>query len=490
MSHTIDRVLLLSLIIRLDYTTACSPWSVNSDSKKHNPTTLSAPTSAAHRTAGTLGLRRPLTAAAMTGASWLIDSKRIASKIKNVSGSVDLSKQKWRSNPTKECPRCSHIIDNSDVVHQWPGLPKGVKFDPSDQELLWHLLAKHDELGAESHPFIDEFIPTVDEADGICYTHPQKLPGVKQDGSVSHFFHRTFKAYNTGTRKRRKINTGNADVRWHKTGKTKPVIVNGKHLGCKKIMVLYVSTEKGEKPKKTNWVMHQYHLGTGEDEKNGEYVVSKLFFQQQFKLEETNAEELTNIDALETIVAEADLPDLPEPIPEEDDDEHISSISNQEVLHNNEYNADQGNENNTYQENGNCEINMEEKAAEENATYPSSEKPENGDNPSSQDPNLWEGDSQFLLDSQQLAENLAICDEFLQSQTSCGDGDEPGVIKPRLAVYAQLPVEDLKKDLEEYKDLGPSDDVATPELENAAEFRLSQIEFSQDSFTAWVGGMT
>jgi hypothetical protein len=67
------------------------------------------------------------------------------------------------------------------------------------------------------------------------------------------------------------------------------------------------------------------------------------------------------------------------------------------------------------QENENCEINMEEKAAEENAAYPSSEKPEDGDNPSSQDPNLWEGDSQFLLDSQQLAENLAICDEFLQS---------------------------------------------------------------------------
>jgi hypothetical protein len=127
------------------------------------------------------------------------------------------------------------------------------------------------------------------------------------------------------------------------------------------------------------------------------------------------------------------------------------------------------------QENRNCEINTEGKAAEENAVYPSSEKPVDGDNPSSQDPNLWEGDSQFLLDSQQLAENLAICDEFLQSQTSCGDGDEPSTIKPRLAVYAQLPVEDLKKDLEEYKDLGPSDNAANLELDNTAEFRLSQL---------------
>jgi hypothetical protein len=57
-------------------------------------------------------------------------------------------------------------------------LPKGVKFDPSDQELLWHLSAKHGNPGRKPHPFIDEFIPTVDGEDGICYTHPQKIPGI------------------------------------------------------------------------------------------------------------------------------------------------------------------------------------------------------------------------------------------------------------------------------------------------------------------------
>ncbi|KAE8786725.1 NAC domain-containing protein 8 [Hordeum vulgare] len=231
--------------------------------------------------------------------------------------------------------------------------------------------------------------------------------GVKQDGSVSHFFHGTFKAYNTRTRKRRKINTGDlADVRWHKTGKTKPVIVDGQHLGC-----------------------------TSEDEQNGEYVVSKLFFQQQSKPGEKSALELTNTVVMETIVAEGYLPDLPEPTMEEED-ERISSISNQEVLRNNEYNADEealhSHEHSTYQENGDCEINMEEKAAEENVVYPSSEKPEDGDNPPSQDPNLWE--------------------------------------------------EDLKKDLQEYKDLGPSDN-ANLEPDNNAEVRLSQLEFSQDNYT-------
>ncbi|KAI9168942.1 hypothetical protein LWI28_004305 [Acer negundo] len=35
------------------------------------------------------------------------------------------------------------------------------------------------------------------------------------------------------------------------------------------------------KAQKTNWVMHQYHLGTEEDEKDGEYVISKIFYQQQ-----------------------------------------------------------------------------------------------------------------------------------------------------------------------------------------------------------------
>lgn len=106
--------------------------------------------------------------------------------------------------------------------------------------------------------------------------------GVKQDGSVSHFFHRAIKAYSTGTRKRRKIHGDDSgDVRWHKTGRTKPVLLEGVQKGCKKIMVLYVSPVRGGKADKTNWVMHQYHLGTGEDEREGEYVISKVFYQQQ-----------------------------------------------------------------------------------------------------------------------------------------------------------------------------------------------------------------
>jgi hypothetical protein len=123
------------------------------------------------------------------------------------------------------------------------------------------------------------------------------------------------------------------------------------------------------------------------------------------------------------------------------------------------------------------EINIEENAAEETVALQHSEKLDGPENSQSQDPKLWEGDSQFeLLDSQQLAEGLALCDEFLlsQSQTSGGNGDESKTAKPRLAVYAQLPTEDFKKDLEECQRLEPSDN-ANLELDGANEFRLSQI---------------
>lgn len=107
----------------------------------------------------------------------------------------------------------------------------------------------------------------------------------------------------SGHRKRRKINNSESqlegNVRWHKTGKTKAIIENGVHKGCKKIMVLYESIKKGSKPKKSKWVMHQYHLGSKEEENEGEYVVSKIFYQQQTiqKVEKSDDDILTNEDA-------------------------------------------------------------------------------------------------------------------------------------------------------------------------------------------------
>ncbi|GAU29027.1 hypothetical protein TSUD_165450, partial [Trifolium subterraneum] len=226
---------------------------------------------------------------------WLFNKGGFATKLKSTT--LSLADQIKDCGAYCECPNCHHRIDNSDV--SWPGLPLGTKFDPSDVELLEHLAAKCGVGNLEPHMFIEEFIPILEGDQGICYTHPENLPGAKKDGSSVHFFHRTMNAYSVGQRKRRKIHhrdSTEAHVRWHKTGKTKAIIENGVHKGFKKIMVLYIRSEKESKSYKSDWKMHQYHLGTDEDEKNGEYVVSKIFYKQVDKIEEKPmAEEPDNI---------------------------------------------------------------------------------------------------------------------------------------------------------------------------------------------------
>ncbi|XP_015971448.1 SUPPRESSOR OF GAMMA RESPONSE 1 [Arachis duranensis] len=224
--------------------------------------------------------------------SWLIDIGGFAKKVKSTN--LSPADQIKDCGAYRDCPNCHYRIDNRDVSTEWPGFPLGVKFDPSDVELLEHLAGKCGIGNAQLHMFINEFIPTIEEEEGICYTHPENLPGVKKDGSSAHFFHRTTNAYTTGQRKRRKIHhecLTEEHVRWHKTGKTKAILEDGVHKGFKKIMVLYIRPKKGSKPDKTNWVMHQYHLGTDEEEKNGEYVVSKIFQKQTEKNEENPAVE-------------------------------------------------------------------------------------------------------------------------------------------------------------------------------------------------------
>jgi hypothetical protein len=60
------------------------------------------------------------------------------------------------------------------------GFPAGLRFNPSDQELIEHLesmvLAKEGG-GSRAHALINHFIPTIEEDIGICYTHPENLPG-------------------------------------------------------------------------------------------------------------------------------------------------------------------------------------------------------------------------------------------------------------------------------------------------------------------------
>lgn len=56
-------------------------------------------------------------------------------------------------------------------------MPKGVKFDPSDEDLLWHLLAEIGKGVPKRHPFIHEFIVSLNEDYALGNVHPQFLPG-------------------------------------------------------------------------------------------------------------------------------------------------------------------------------------------------------------------------------------------------------------------------------------------------------------------------
>ena len=69
---------------------------------------------------------------------------------------------------------------------------------------------------------------------------------------------------------------------WHKTGNTLPVMVNGRQTGSKKVLVLH--TNKNFDQQRTNWVMHQYHLGDLEQEKERELVLCKIFYQMNTRV--------------------------------------------------------------------------------------------------------------------------------------------------------------------------------------------------------------
>lgn len=128
--------------------------------------------------------------------------------------------------------------------------------------------------------------------------------GIKGDGTLSYFFHKTFKADEKNSQKRRKIlNDDLGAVCWQKIGKTKPVYVDGIHRGSKKVMVLYMSKADNDKPERTNWVMHQYHVGAGKDAHGG-LVISKIFYQLNFGQSERNMHDVC-INAVEAVDMEA-----------------------------------------------------------------------------------------------------------------------------------------------------------------------------------------
>ncbi|OEL35640.1 NAC domain-containing protein 8 [Dichanthelium oligosanthes] len=156
-------------------------------------------------------------------------------------------------------------------LQSWPGLPRGVEFNPSDSDLLWHLAAEAGNGLAERHPFINGFIKSVDDDRGFSHAHPQDIPGVRQDGRGSYFFHRRFESYS---------NEGDANISWKKIGTSRSIILDGPLQGCKEEFVLYADMASDKSSQETGWRLHQYHIrNTVKNE--GELVVSKIFFESR-----------------------------------------------------------------------------------------------------------------------------------------------------------------------------------------------------------------
>ncbi|KQK22840.1 uncharacterized protein LOC100826588 isoform X3 [Brachypodium distachyon] len=153
----------------------------------------------------------------------------------------------------------------------WPGLPRGVEFNPSDSDLVWHLAAEIGNGLAHRHPFISDFIRSTDEDGGFCCTHPKDIPGMRQDGHASYFFHKKLKLYN---------NENGKYICWQKSGASRSIILDGSLQGCMEVFVLYAFKKSDNSPQRTDWKLHQYHIkNTMEDE--GELVVSKIFYKSE-----------------------------------------------------------------------------------------------------------------------------------------------------------------------------------------------------------------
>nr|XP_051190066.1 NAC domain-containing protein 75-like [Lolium perenne] len=79
---------------------------------------------------------------------------------------VDDKHQEHRISASLRCPSCGHELE---CTPDMAGFPAGIKFDPTDQELIEHLESKVMDGGSRAHPLIDDFIPTLHGKDGICY---------------------------------------------------------------------------------------------------------------------------------------------------------------------------------------------------------------------------------------------------------------------------------------------------------------------------------
>ncbi|TVU47899.1 hypothetical protein EJB05_07515, partial [Eragrostis curvula] len=197
-------------------------------------------------------------------------------------GSPDLDRRKDRAD-------AGDTDGGGQTPQIWPGLPRGVEFNPSDSDLVWHLAAEIGNYLAHRHPFISEFIVPVNDDGGFSCTHPQDIPGVRRDGRASYFFHKRFDVLCN--------NNNGKNISWQKVGTPKSIILDETLQGCKEEFALYAYNVSDNSREQTDWRLHQYHISDSV-KGDGELVVSKIFHQSQNNL----------CELVEKLPAEPELP--------------------------------------------------------------------------------------------------------------------------------------------------------------------------------------
>ncbi|XP_028752254.1 protein NTM1-like 9 isoform X2 [Neltuma alba] len=167
------------------------------------------------------------------------------------------------------------MVDQADTL-----MPKGLKFRPTDEELVGHYL--HHKLMADD-PSIHNIIPEIE----VCKYEPWDLPAlspIKSEDSEWFFFSPRDYKYSNSTRCNRATSRGY----WKPTGKERKIRdrVTNKVIGTKKTLVFYRGRVPGVKD---NWVIHEYHDALFPPDQRA-YVVCRLLKKTEKKTKEKSNE--------------------------------------------------------------------------------------------------------------------------------------------------------------------------------------------------------
>ncbi|XP_004308753.1 PREDICTED: NAC domain-containing protein 18-like [Fragaria vesca subsp. vesca] len=162
-------------------------------------------------------------------------------------------------------------------------LPKGFRFQPSDDELLSHYLQKKND---REDPEITAIIPEID----VSKHEPRDLPALvftradfldrewftmpdSPDMEWYFFSPRVFKHSNSKS-KSTKINRTTDEGYWKKQGNDRRITgaCSDKQIGARRILTFYLSNKQ-----KTDWVIHEFYLTKADsDEQIGDFVLCRL----------------------------------------------------------------------------------------------------------------------------------------------------------------------------------------------------------------------